>query len=62
MYGEGVEEIGATEMTKQEIQNLSTKALRSLIASTNPQGRFAAEVVWAKAELDKRGVNYEDCL
>ena len=49
-------------MTKDEIVALTTKALKSLVATTNPTGRFAAEVVWAKAELDRRGIDYADCL
>ncbi len=49
-------------MTQEEIQAASDKALRSIIASTNPTGRFAAEVVWAKRELERRGVDYSDCL
>ncbi len=41
-------------MTKQQIQSLETKQLKAIINSTNPTGKFAAEVVWAKEELEKR--------
>ena len=49
-------------MTHDQIVALSNKALKSIIASTNPYGRFAAEVVWAKRELERRKVSYADCL
>jgi hypothetical protein len=49
-------------MTHDEIKALSTQALKSIIATTNPGGRFARELAWAKRELERRGVDYADCL
>lgn len=41
-------------MTHEQIKALPTDKLRSIVASTNPTGTFAAEVVWARAELNAR--------
>lgn len=49
-------------LTREQIAALGDKALKSLIASTNPKGRFASEVVWSKEELTRRGVDFSDCL
>jgi hypothetical protein len=49
-------------MDKQLLVTLSDKALKSLIATTNPTGAYANEVKWAIEELDRRGVDYTDCL
>ena len=49
-------------MSQDQIQALSNKSLKSIIASTNPNGKFAAEVVWSKRELERRGVSYADTL
>ena len=50
------------QMTRDQIKVLSDKALKSIIATTNPTGSFAAEVVWSKAELERRGISFADCL
>ena len=49
-------------VTRDQIKALSDKALKSIIATTNPTGSFAAAVVWSKAELERRGVSFADCL
>jgi hypothetical protein len=49
-------------MTKDEIEALSDSQLKSLIATLNQNGSFMHEIGWAKDELDKRGVDYRDCL
>ena len=49
-------------MTREEINAWSTRALKSLVASTNPNGHYSNEVSWAKAELDRRGVDWSDCI
>jgi hypothetical protein len=41
-------------MTKWEIKNLSTRALKSLVWTTNRLGKFAQELEWAKEELRRR--------
>ena len=49
-------------MTREQINALTTRSLKSIVASTNPTGRYAQEVYWAKQELERRGVDYSDCL
>lgn len=49
-------------MTHDQVKALTASALRSIIASTNPDGIYANEVAWARQELDRRGVDYRDCL
>jgi hypothetical protein len=45
---------GDETMTKQQIKELEIYELRAIVNSTNPTGKFAAEVVWAKEELNKK--------
>jgi len=52
----------SAHMTREQIVAASDRALKSIIATTNPNGRFAAEVVWSKRELERRGVDYSNCL
>lgn len=50
-------------MRLAEIELASDRALKSLIASINPHSlSYGHLVVAAKAELDKRGVDYSDCV
>ncbi len=40
----------------------SDRELRSLIATFSSGGRYGRDVRLAKAELDRRGVAYSDCV
>lgn len=44
------------------LAELDNQALKSIIASMNPAGRYGEQVKQAKAILDARGVDYSDCL
>lgn len=44
------------------IAEMDVKALKSIIATLNPMGRYGAQVAEAKAVLEIRGVCYKDCL
>lgn len=44
------------------IPEMDVRALKSIIASLNPMGRYGDKVAQAKAELETRGVDYSDCL
>lgn len=41
-------------MSREVLVTLTTEELEAIVASTVPTGKFAAEVVWAKAELARR--------
>jgi len=41
-------------MTKQQLENLDTRSLQAIVASTNPVGSYAEHLEWAKAELGRR--------
>ena len=45
---------GGMKMTQDQIKALRTSELRVIVRSTNPTGKFAAEVVWAREELKRR--------
>ncbi len=47
---------------KAKLVAYNDRALKSIIASTNPTGVYAAEVIWAKEELTRRNVDFSDCL
>ena len=40
----------------------SDQELRSIIATFNSSGRYGICVKLAKAELDRRGIDYSDCI
>lgn len=40
----------------------SDRELRSLVATFSSSGRYGGQVRLAKAELDRRGIHYRDCL
>lgn len=48
--------------TREQIGSFPDGSLKSIIATTKPNGIFEAEVRWAKEELTRRGVDYGDCL
>lgn len=41
-------------MTREQIENLDTRSLQAIVASTNPEGRFAEQLRWAVSELARR--------
>lgn len=41
-------------MTEQQIKSLSDEALRAIVNSTNPNGKFADQWLTAKVELKRR--------
>jgi hypothetical protein len=41
-------------MTSEAMQSLPTTALRAIVNSTSPTGRFWLQLVWAKDELARR--------
>ena len=42
-------------LSKPQVEALSTEDLEALVRSTNPDGEFAGEVVWARNALKRRG-------
>jgi hypothetical protein len=40
--------------TQRDIVTLSTAKLEAIVASTNPNGRYAQQLQWAECELDRR--------
>jgi hypothetical protein len=41
-------------MTQTQITTLQTRDLIAIVRSTNPNGRFWLELVWAKSEIARR--------
>lgn len=47
---------------EEEMSGWTTKALKGVIATINPNGLYGPWVAAAKRVLEKRGVSYADCM
>lgn len=45
-----------------DVTTMSDRSLKSIIATLNPDGFYAPQFAQAKAELDRREIDYSDCL